>query len=350
MDVLRPVRAFDRVQQRHRWLAVPMAVVKKFGDDQGGSLAALVAYYAFFSLFPLLLVMTTILGFVFQHNLSAQHSIEKSVLGQFPVVNQTIKLHALTGKVSSLVIGLVTSLLGGLGVTGATQNAFDRVWAVPFKHRPDFLKSRLRGLALITVLGLLFIVATGVTGFTSGIHGPAGKVGAVLVGFAVNFLLFLAAFRFMTSAVVPMRCLWIGVTVAAVFWEILQYFGGYYVNHVLRHTSPLGAQFATVIALIVFLHLGAQVTLYAAEVNVVLARRLWPRSLMGPPSAPADEATLTGLAKVEERSEHELIDVEFRTDGPEAQAAGHDAGGPDPESTDPAAAARDPAREPRDRA
>jgi YihY family inner membrane protein len=312
MDVLRPVRAFDRVQQRNRWLAVPMAVLKKFSDDQGGSLAALVAYYAFFSLFPLLLVMTTILGFVFQHNLSAQHSIEKSVLGQFPVVNETIKLHALTGKVSSLLIGLITSLLGGLGVTRAAQNAFDRVWAVPFKDRPDFLKSRLRGLALVGAVGLLFIVATTVTGFTSGIHGPAGKIGAILAGFAVNFLLFLAAFRFMTSATVPTRYLWIGVLVAAAFWSVLQYFGGYYVNHVLRHTSPLGSQFATVIGLIVFLHLGAQVTLYAAEINVVLVRRLWPRSLLGPPSAPADEAALEALAKVEERSDREQIDVEFR--------------------------------------
>jgi len=297
-----------------------MAVVKKFGDDQGGSLAALVAYYAFFSLFPLLLVMTTILGFVFQHNLSAQHSIENSVLGQFPVINQTIKLHALTGKVSSLVIGLIASLLGGLGVTSATRNAFDRVWAVPFKDRPDFLKTRLRGLALIGVLGLLFIVATAVTGLTSGIHGPAGKVGAILVGLAVNFVLFLSAFRFMTSAALPTRCLWIGATVAAVFWEVLQYFGGYYVNHVLRHTSPLGSQFATVIALIVFLHLGAQVTLYAAEINVVVTRRLWPRSLLGPPDSRADEATLTALAKVEERSDDQHIEVEFKTDGSESPA------------------------------
>jgi membrane protein len=319
MDVLRPVRAFDRAQQRHRWLAVPMAVVKKFSDDQGGSLAALVAYYSFFSLFPLLLVMTTILGFVFQHNVSAQHAIEKSVLGQFPVIKQTIGLHALTGKVSSLVIGLVVSLLGALGVTRATQNGFDRVWAVPFKDRSDFLKSRLRGLALFAVLGLLFIVATAVTGFTSGIHGAGSKIGAIAVGLAVNFALFLAAFRFLTSASVPTRSLWVGVTVAAVFWEVLQYFGGYYVNHVLRHTSPLGSQFATVIALIVFLHLGAQVTLYAAEINVVLTRRLWPRSLLGPPDVPADKATLEALAKVEERSDQEQIDVEFKTGDPGAR-------------------------------
>lgn len=311
MDLLAPVKRFDRYQQSRNWLAIPMAVVRKFGNDQAGNLAALVAYYAFFSLFPLLLVMTTILGFVFQHNLSAQHSIENSVLGQVPVVHLTIQDNALTGRVSSLVIGTITSLLGGLGITSAAQNAFDRVWAVPFKDRPDFLRSRLRGLALIGALGILFIVATAVTGFTSGIHGPAGKIGAILVGLAVNFVLFLAAFRFLTAATVPIRCLWVGVGMAAIFWEVLQFFGGYYVNHVVRHTSALGAGFATVIGLLVFLHLGAQLTLYAAEINVVVARKLYPRSLLGPPEEPADRQTLSALAKVEERHETEEVDVRF---------------------------------------
>jgi uncharacterized BrkB/YihY/UPF0761 family membrane protein len=208
----------------------------------------------------------------------------------------------------------------------AARNAFDQVWAVPRKDRPDFLMSRLRGLALIAILGLLFIVATAVTGVTSGIHGPAGKVGAIVVGLAVNFFLFLAAFRFLTSATVPTRCLWVGVSVAAVFWEVLQYFGGYYVNHVLRHTSPLGASFATVIALILFLHLGAQVTLYSAEINVVVARRLWPRNLVGPPDEPADQETLTRLAKVEERHDTEQVDVTF-----------HDEDGTSPGSAQPGA-------------
>ena len=319
MDILRPLRAFDRFQQRHKSLAIPMAVIKKFSDDSGGSLAALVAYYAFFSLFPLLLVMVTILGFIFQHDLSAQEAIKKSVLAQFPVFHQTIGLNKLTGKVASLVIGLIVSLLGGLGVTQAARNAFDQVWAVPRKDRADFFMSRLRGLALITVLGLLFLVATAVTGFTSGIHGPAGKVAAIVVGLVVNFCLFLAAFRFLTSASVPTRCLWVGVSIAAVFWELLQFFGGYYVNHVLRHTSPLGSQFATVIGLIVFLHLGGQATLYAAEINVVVARRLWPRGLFGPPEGRADQATLTALAKVEERDETEQVKVTFESADAEPQ-------------------------------
>jgi membrane protein len=312
MDILRPIRAFDRYQQEHRWLAIPMAVLRKFGDDQAGRLAALVAYYGFVSLFPLLLVMATVLGFVLRHNMHAQHAVENSVLARFPIVGQQIHLHSLTGSVSSLVIGLIVSLLGGLGVTGATETAFDQVWAVPFKDRPDFLRSRLRGLALIGVLGILFIAATVVTGLINSLGGPGVKVAGVLIALIVNFLILLAAFRFMTSATVPTSRLWIGVGVAAVFWEILQFFGGFYIKHVLRHASLVGAEFGTVLALLVFLHLGAQLTLYAAEINVVLARKLFPRSLIGPPDEPADQETLAALAKVEERHEHEQVDVSFQ--------------------------------------
>jgi membrane protein len=313
LDLLRPVRAFDRFQQRHGWLAVPMAVVKKFGDDQAGSLAALVAYYSFFSLFPLLLVFVTILGFVLQGDPSAQKSVESSVLGQFPIIGQQIKVHALQGRTVALVIGIGTSLWAGLGVTQAAQNAFDRVWAVPFKERPDFVHSRVRGLALLVSLGALFIVATLVSGLvTGGLGGPLLKVAGIVISLLLNFALFFAAFRLMTASTVPARCLWIGVIVAGVCWEILQVIGGYYIGHVLKRTTGTYAQFGLVIALLIWLHLGAQMTLYAAEINVVVARRLWPRSLLGAPAAPADEKTLRALAKVEERHDTEQIDVEFK--------------------------------------
>jgi YihY family inner membrane protein len=312
MDILVPVRVFDRYQQRHRWLAIPMAVVKKFSDDQGGSLAALVAYYAFLSLFPLLLVMVTILGFVLQGDSGAQQAVEKSVLSQFPVIGQEIEVHALSGHVTALVVGLIISLWGGLGVTNAAHNAFDQVWAVPMKDRPDFLQWRLRGLLLIVSLGGLFIVSTVVSGLITGLGGPAVKVGAILISLLVNFALFLCAFRFMTSATIGTSCLWIGVVTASVLWEVLQLVGGIYINHVYRHASSVYSQFALVLALLVWLRLGAQVTVYSAEINVVVTRHLWPRSLFGPPEEPADQETLTALAKVEERHETEQVDVSFR--------------------------------------
>jgi membrane protein len=317
MDFLGPVHRFDDYQQRRRWLALPVAVVKKFGDDQGGNLAALVAYYAFFSLFPLLLVFTTILGFVLHDNPGAQESVEKSVLHQLPIIGSQIRLHSLQGSVVALVIGLVTSLLAGLGVTGAAQNAMDRVWAVPFKERPNFLQSRLRGLGLLAFLGLLFIISTAASGIVSGGFGGVGDlIAGYLIALFVNFALFFAAFRLMTVSVIPHRDLRIGVIVAGVLWTILQALGGYFIGHVLNKQSDAGKTFGLVIALLVWLHLGAQVMLYSAEINVVVTRRLWPRSLFGPPQAPADKRTLRALAKVEERSDRQHIDVEFETPPP----------------------------------
>jgi YihY family inner membrane protein len=325
MDILRPVRVFDRYQQRHKWLAIPMAVIKKFSDDGGGSLAAVVCYYAFLSLFPLLLVMVTILGFVLQGNANAEQAVRDSVLAQFPVIGQEIQVQALSGHIGALVIGLLISLWGGLGITNAIQNAFDQVWAVPRKDRPDFLQWRLKGLLLIVSLGGLFLVSTVASGLITGLGGPWVKVGAIVISLLVNFALFLCAFRFMTSATIGTSCLWLGVAVAAALWEILQLGGGIYINHVYRHTKGWNSQFALVIAFLVWLHLGTQLTLYAAEINVVVSRRLWPRSLLGPPEAPAEQETLAALAKVEERHDTERVEVEFEPESDPLKTADRDA-------------------------
>jgi YihY family inner membrane protein len=320
MDPLAPIKGFDRFQQRHAALAIPLAVVKKFGNDSAGNLAALVAYYAFFSLFPLLLAFVTVLGYVLEHHPGTLHSIEKSVSSNFPALNKVIDFSALHGHLGPLIIGVVGAVWSGLGVTAAAQNALDTVWAVPQKSRPNFIKSKLRGLGLLISIGLLFVIATAASGLVSGGLGGAGtKVAGIVVSLLANFVLFLVAFRLMTAEGVPTKKLLIGVGVAAVFWTILQAVGGVYIGHVTKHMSPAYATVGTVIALLIWLHLGAQMTLYAAEINVVLERRLWPRSLMGPPRARADLETYEALAKIEERDVSEHVDVSF-----EQPAAGSD--------------------------
>jgi YihY family inner membrane protein len=314
MDIHSRVDRFDRYQQRRRWLAVPIAVLKKFSDDQAGSLAALIAYYGFFSLFPLILVLVTVLGYVLHGDASAQASIKGSVLKEFPIIGPQIQenVHALHGKVSTLVVGIAGSLWGGLAVTNASQNAFNKVWAVPRRERPSYLQSRLRGLAVLSTLGFLFIASSLASGLvTGGLGGSLAVVAGIAVSLVLNVFLFLAAFRLLTTVEVETRRLMPGVLFASVLWEILQVGGGVYVGHVLRHASATYGVFGVVIGLLSWLYLGAQITLYAAEVNVVRARHLWPRSLLADPTTIGDEETLTALAKVEERIDAERIEVHF---------------------------------------
>ena len=314
MSLSERLHAIDRFQQRRRRLSFVAAVIKKFSDDGASQLAALIAYYGFFSLFPLLLVFVTVLGFVLQGNASAQESVLHSTLSQFPVIGNQLQsnVHSLKGSGVALAIGLIGSLLAGLGITGATQNAFNQVWYIPHKRRPNFLTWRLRGLALLVVLGVLFIVSTAAAGYVSAQTAGAVEVlGGILIALALNLLLFFLAFRAMTSDEVRTRDLIPGVIVGAVLWQILQHVGGYYVDHVVRHAKETSGLFAFVLGLLTWLYLGGQLTLLAAEINVVRARRLWPRSFFSDPLLEADRRALTSAAEVEERIDEQNVEVSF---------------------------------------
>jgi membrane protein len=316
MSLTDRLRALDHRQQQSRRLSFLAAVIKKFGDDQAGQLAALIAYYGFVSLFPLLLVLVTVLGFVLQGDPGEQKRILDGALGQFPLISDQLRLQSLTGSGVGLAIGVLGSLLAGMGVTGATQNAFNRIWSVPFKHRPNFLQARLRGLGMLAILGTLSIVSTTVAGFVgSSSHAAPDVVAGILVAFALNLALFMTAFKLLTAVEVSWRELLPGVIVAAIFWQLLQHLGGFYVDHELKHTGPLYGVFALVLGLLAWLYLGAQLTIFAAEINVVRVRRLWPRSFFSDPLLEADRRALTSSAEVEERIEEEQVDVTFDPPG-----------------------------------
>jgi membrane protein len=313
MSLTDRLHEFDRRQQERPRVAFIAAVVKKFGDDQAGQLAALIAYYGFVSLFPLLLVLVTILGFVLQGDPGEQKRILDGTLGQFPILSDQLKLQPLTGSGVGLAIGVVGSLLAGMGITGATQNAFNRIWNVPFKHRPNFLHSRLRGLGMLALLGTLSIVSTTIAGFIGSSSQSAPTVIAgIVVAFALNLALFMTAFKLLTAVDVSWRELLPGVIVAAVCWQALQHLGGFYIDHELKRTGPLYGVFALVLGLLAWLYIGAQLTMFAAEINVVRVHRLWPRSFFSDPLLEADRRALTSSAEVEERVQDENVEVTFK--------------------------------------
>jgi YihY family inner membrane protein len=312
MDLSRPLRPFDRFQQRHAVLAIPVAVLRKFSDDQAGGYAALIAYYAFVAMFPLLLVFTTVLGFVLQDNPDAYDRVINTTLAQIPVIGESVRNQTLRGSGVALAVGVIGTVLAGLGVTVAAQNALNHVYAVPRRRRPDPIMSRLRGLATLIVLGLLQIVSTVLSGLAAGGLGSLWTMtGGLGLSLLLNAVLFTAAFRLLVNGTIPTREMWPGVALATIGWTALQALGSIYVTHVIAGATATYGTFATVLGLIAWLYLGARVVVYAAEINTVLSRRLWPRSLFTPPVLDADRRVLTDMAKAQARIDEEHIEVRF---------------------------------------
>lgn len=312
-------RAFDRFQRRHRWLGFPLAVLQKYSDDQGSYLTATITYYGFFSLFPLLLVFTTVLGFVLQGHSHLEGRIVNSALGQFPVIGPQLARGSLHGSVLALGIGLAAALWAGMGIFLAAQNAMNQLWGVPFKRRPDAIRARGRALLLLLLLGSGALGTTILGGLgTVGSHlGVFWKIGSVALSAALNIGLFWVAFRVLTVRDVTWRQLRGGAIGAGVAYALLQTLGGYYVGHSLKHATNVYGTFGLVIGLLSWIYLSAQITLLAAEANVVASKHLWPRSfslIIEQPATAADKRVLTQLGKVEERRQDETVNVDFEAE------------------------------------
>jgi YihY family inner membrane protein len=306
------VHAVDDTQARTTVLAFPFAVVKKFGDDDGGNLAALIAYYGFLSIFPLMLALTTVLGFVFSSDSELRRSITDSALQQFPVLGPQLARRSLSGNWFALIVGLAGAVWAGLGVLNAAQNAFNAVWDVPRVDRPNVFVRTLKGLLMLLVAAAFLVLS----GFLSGVGQGAGGVSpqqvlAILGSVVVNFVLFAAAFRILTTADVSWKDVAPGALLAAIAWTVLLLIGQWFVQTRIRGASNVYGTFAVVIGLLAWLYLASQVTLFAAEVNVVLNKRLWPRSMTNPPIRPADERSFARQAKEQERVPPQDVEVDY---------------------------------------
>jgi YihY family inner membrane protein len=259
-----------------------------------------------------LLVLVTVLGMILRTNPDLQTRILDSALANFPVIGTEIKIHALEGSGVTLAVGIALTLWSGLGVVKATQTAMNTVWNVPFEHRPNFLKSTVRALIMLGVLGLLTLASAA----AGAVGGASDKWWMVILGLAVslvtNMFLFVLAFRILTSENLTWGDVLPGAAAGSVAWTILQALGGFYVSRELQGASDVYGTFAVVIGLLAWIFLGAQLTLLAAEVNVVRKRHLWPRSLVQPPFTDADVESLTRYAKQESRRPEERIDVEVQ--------------------------------------
>lgn len=322
----------DRYQQERTWAGFPIAVVYKFGEDQGPYLAALITYYGFLSVFPMLLLLTSVLGFVLQGNPELQQQILDSALRQFPVIGEQLGgEQGLRGSTVAVVIGLLGSLYGALGIAQATQNAMNTMWAVPRNRRPNPITSRLRSLVLLGTGGLTFLVTATLSGF-----GTTGfvlvrdlqdvlRTGVTLVSIGLTAGYFVFLFRVATTRPVGVREVLPGAVGAAVVWQLLQTFGVAYVGGVVRNATATNGVFAIVLGLIAWIYLATVALLLCVEANVVRVRRLYPRTLLTPFTddvdlTDADRRTYTSYARAQRTKDFESVEVSFANDGQNATA------------------------------
>lgn len=284
------VDRLDRYQRIHSWIGFPLAVAYKAFDDRAPYLAALVTYYAFVSLFPLMLLFLSVTGFVLDSHAGLRRDLVASALKQFPVIGGQLKtsIRHFQGSGPAVALGVVGTLYGALGATQAAQAAFNQIYGVPRHEQPNPLWSRLRSLGLLALLGTALVASTGVGALVATSNSVSRQLGAGLhvlayvLTLAINIALFTAAFQLLTARDLRIRNVLTGGVVAGGAWEMLQTFGPRLIAHEATHGASLYGVFGTVLASIAWIYLQALVLMLAAEINVVRHFRLWPRSLLTP--------------------------------------------------------------------
>lgn len=311
----RVARTVDAYQQRHRAAAIGYGVLKKFGDDNAGVLCSSLTLAAFSAIFPLLLFLVTVAGLVLGHYPGLHKDILNSTFGQFPIIGSELSknVHGMkTGSVFGLTVGLVGLLWGSMGVAQSGLFSMAQIWNLPGPERPNFPKRLLRSLGFIGTLGLGLLLTTFLAGFgTFGHKNPGLAVAGEVLAVGVNVAVYFLAFRVLTPGVVKSRSLWPGAVAGGIGWTILQAVGGFVVGHYLRNDNAVYGMFGIVLGLLAWVYLGVQLSIYAAELNVVLARRLWPRGMVQPPLTEADQRSMAAQAIENQRRPEQRVQVGF---------------------------------------
>ena len=308
----------DGFQRRHPIIGFPLGVIYKFFDDQGNYLAAMLTYYAFVAIFPLMLLGTSILGFVLSARPEWQEELLNSALSQFPIIGDQLgRPEGLTGSAAGVTFGSLAALYGSLGLAQSLQNAMHVAWSVPRNSRPNPFYARVKsllllltaGVALLSVTVLSTIASTTSAFFEEGVKWLLPLVTILLVGTMLTVL-----FRFAATGQHSFRRAAPGGFALALMWQLLQFLGVLYVNNVLVDTSSMTKTFGLVLGLVGFLFIGSVMAVLAMEINVVIARHLFPRALLTPFTdavdlTPADRRAYASYARMQRHKGFERVEV-----------------------------------------
>ena len=314
--------AVDRGQRRFPPVGFPLAVIYKFFDDQGNYLAAIMTYYAFVAIFPLLLLGSSILGFFLQGNPGLQQQLIDSALAQFPIIGDQLgRPEGLQGSTAGIVLGGMVALYGALGLGQSLQNALNIAWSVPRNSRPNPLLLRLKSLGLLLTAGLAVLALSVLSALSSNTQVLGDRWASYtwpiwVATLLINTLVLSVLFRYGTSRTHRFWGAVPGALTTALLWQLLQQLGTFYVTNVLTQTSAMNKTFGLVLGLIGLIYIAAVMGVLGIEVNVVLNRHLWPRALLTPFTdnvdlTEADKRAYAGYARAQRHKGFETVEVTF---------------------------------------
>jgi membrane protein len=312
----------DRFQRHTTLLGLPIGVVYKYFDDQGSYLAAIITYYAFVAIFPLLLLGTTALGVLLQGDPELEQQVLDSALAQFPVIGTELGIPGgLSGSVTAIVLGSLAALYGALGLGQAIQNATNIAWSVPRNSRPNPILLRAKSLVLLLIGGvaLLAVIVLSILASETEVLGEtvaSYEWPIALTSVVVNTAVLTLFFRLAAARHHSMRSAVPGAALVAVTWLLIQRFGAFYVSQVLKSTSEMNQTFGLVLGLLGVIFIAAVSGVMGMELNAVLERRLWPRALLTPFTdsvelTEADRRAYAGYARAQRHKGFETVEVTF---------------------------------------
>ncbi|TAK68311.1 MAG: ribonuclease BN [Actinomycetota bacterium] len=313
----------DTLQRNHAVFGFPYAVVKKYGDDEAGKQAALVTYYGFLSVFPILLLVVTVATRVLVDNVELRQQVIDAVVPADlrDAVNSAVLTLPTSGL--PLIIGIVGLLLTGTGVVFSAYDALNHLAGVPHRDRFSFVPRYLRALAMLVVtligafgVGVLSVLAGSLPDI-AGAGRIAGLVGAALVVFVVLVL----AAKLLVARPVALSAVWPAAALGSVTVALMLVLGGQLLTYLVSRSGPLYGSFATVVGLFSLIYLVSQALMYSAEVALVRRRRAWPRALDASRPTAADLRAYTALAREQERTPGARVSWRY---SPAATAAGDD--------------------------
>jgi membrane protein len=329
-DAPRPIGKVDAFQRRHPVVGFPIAVVYKYFDDQGAYLSAILTYYAFIAIFPLLLLSTSILGFIVQGNDGLRDRLLDSALSQFPIIGDQLgRSEGLQGSTGAIVVGGLTAIYGAMGLGQAIQNAANIAWSIPRNSRANPFLLRFRSLAFLSIGGIGILALAIVTSVLSNPDTIGTNLEPTLerlvkiASFLLTVVIFAAIFRLVSLGRAKPRAVLPGAVVTGLLWQVLQWVGNTYVREVIgKADDQVNKTFALVLGLMAFIYIASIMVVLGLEVNVVLRRHLYPRALLTPFTdnvilTPADQKAYSAYAKSQRHKGFQSVEVTFEERGPD---------------------------------